>query len=220
MAGMMTISEQVYRTLYDGIVSGEIPAGRKLTLKTIQDSLGVSSSPIREALTRLSEAGLIIYQPNVGMTVIDISYEDAVEIFALAEEFDVIALKFAFNSDSKHEMIIDLNHVQKKAAEALEHNDYEKWLYYSDEFHNVILKHCNNSRLVEAAEKNRIQLSILSHKYQEKEENNQEIHEEHNGILRAIEAGNFKMAEKSMRSHLQSSARKSLQLFEQSADSR
>lgn len=215
MANMMTISEQVYRTLYEGIISGEIPAGQKLTLKTIQNSLGVSSSPIREALTRLSESGLIIYQPNVGMTVIDISYEDAVEIFALAEEFDAIALKFAFNSDTAQEMISELNNVQEKASEALERNDYEKWLYYSDEFHNVFLRHCNNSRLVEAAQKNRMHLSILSRKYQKIAENNFEILEEHSEIIKALEAGDIKMAEDHMRSHLQSSAKKSLQLFQQ-----
>lgn len=213
MAGMMTISEQVYNTLYEGIVSGDIKAGQKLTLKSIQDSLGVSSSPIREALTRLSEAGLIIYQPNVGMTVLDITYEDAVEIFSLAEEFDVIALRFAFNSENRNEMLIDLNHVQKKAAEALEKHDLEKWLHYSDEFHNVIFKYCNNSRLFDAAEKNRMQLSILSHKYQQIDENNLEIQEEHNEILRALESGNLKMAEKCMRSHLQSSANKSLKFL-------
>jgi DNA-binding GntR family transcriptional regulator len=182
-------------------------------LKSIQDSLGVSSSPIREALTRLSEAGLIIYQPNVGMTVLDITYEDAVEIFSLAEEFDVIALKFAFNSEYRNEMLIELNHVQKKAAEALEKHDLEKWMHYSDEFHNVILKYCNNSRLFDAAEKNRMQLSILSHKYQQIDENNLEIQEEHNEILRALESGNLKMAEKCMRMHLQSSANKSLKLL-------
>ena len=213
MAGIMTISEQVYHILYDGIVTGEIPAGQKLTLKSMQNRLGVSSSPIREALTRLSEDGLIVYQPNAGMTVIDIRYEDAIEIFALAEEFDAISLKFAFHSGARHDMITDLHHVQKRAAEALANNDYEQWIHFSDEFHNVFLKYCNNSRLVEAAEKNRKQLTILSHKYQQKEENNREIHEEHNEILRAVEEDNIELAEKYMRSHLQSSAKKSLKLF-------
>ena len=86
-------------------------------------------------------------------------------------------------------------------------------MHYSDEFHNVIFKYCNNSRLFDAAEKNRMQLSILSHKYQQSDENNYEIHEEHNEILRALESGNLKMAEKCMRCHLQSSAKKSLSLL-------
>ena len=214
MAGMKTISEQVYQTIYDGIISGQIKGGEKLTLKSIQDRLGVSSSPIREALTRLSEDGLIIYQPNIGMTVVDLTRKDAEDILSLAEEFDVIALKYAWNSSNRTEMILQLTHNQKKAALALEEGDRKSWIKLSDEFHNILLRYSGNNRLMEAAEKNRKQISILSSKYQQTDENAEEINDEHNEILFALESGEIKLAEKCMRAHLRSSMNKALALFQ------
>ena len=215
MAGMKTISEQVYEILYEGIISGQIAAGSKLTLKTIQNNLGVSSSPIREALTRLTEDGLISYQPNVGMTVIRFTAKDAYDIFSLAEEFDVIALKYAWKSAHHDDMIQSLSHVQEMTVRAMQSGHMDEWLKFSDEFHNVLIRYSDNSRLEEAVEKNRKQLSILSRRYQQDELNINDITKEHGEILSALEAGDITLAEQLMRAHIQASSRRSQALFDQ-----
>ena len=53
MAKIQTVTEQVYHNIFRSIADGTYGQGTKLTLKTLQEELGVSSSPIREALTRL-----------------------------------------------------------------------------------------------------------------------------------------------------------------------
>ncbi|MCI2062811.1 MAG: GntR family transcriptional regulator [Eubacteriaceae bacterium] len=214
MAGLKTISEQVYQTLYEEITSGQLQQGEKLTLKMIQNRLGVSSSPIREALTRLSDDGLISYQPNIGMTVISLSKNDASEIFALAREFDSMALRFAWAAGARDDLIAQLKHVQQDAAAALESGRQDEWLLLSDEFHNVIFRHCGNSRLMDAAEKSRKQISVLSHLYQQDAVNMREIQKEHDEILAALEEGDIRHADKLMRAHLDSSGRKGLALFD------
>ena len=56
-----TLSEQIYQILRNDILTQAIPLGEKLTLKALQERFGVSSTPIRDAFTRLSEDGLVNY---------------------------------------------------------------------------------------------------------------------------------------------------------------
>ena len=65
-----TLSEQIYTILKNDILDQSIPQGEKLTLKNLQERFATSSTPIRDALTRLTEEGLVNYYSNVGVTVI------------------------------------------------------------------------------------------------------------------------------------------------------
>ena len=60
-----TLSEQIYQILRSDILHQRIPLGEKLTLKNLQAQFEVSSTPIREALTRLTEDGLVRYYSNI-----------------------------------------------------------------------------------------------------------------------------------------------------------
>ena len=62
-----TLSEQIYQILRADILSRRIPLGEKLTLKNLKEQFGVSSTPIREALTRLTEEGLVNHYSNIGV---------------------------------------------------------------------------------------------------------------------------------------------------------
>ena len=65
-----TLSEQIYQILRNDILTQKIPCGEKLTLKLLQERFQVSSTPIREALTRLTQDQLVSYYSNVGIRVI------------------------------------------------------------------------------------------------------------------------------------------------------
>ena len=71
-----TLSEQIYQILRKDILSQRIPCGAKLTLKMLQERFEVSSTPIREALTRLTEEQLITYYSNVGVSVVSLNQTD------------------------------------------------------------------------------------------------------------------------------------------------
>lgn len=64
-----TLSEQIYQILRNDILTQKIPCGEKLTLKLLQERFQVSSTPIREALTRLTQDQLVSYYSNVGVRV-------------------------------------------------------------------------------------------------------------------------------------------------------
>ena len=73
-----TLSERVYTSIYDDITGLKLRCGQKLTLKSLAEMYEVSYTPIREALSRLSENGLVTYYSNCGVKVIEFSDDDIV----------------------------------------------------------------------------------------------------------------------------------------------
>ncbi|AXJ94569.1 MULTISPECIES: GntR family transcriptional regulator [unclassified Sphingomonas] len=78
-----TLSDQVFEIVLERIVSGEIPTGAPIRQDALAADLGVSKIPLREALARLEQEGLLVSQANRGYTVRPMSAEQADEIYAL-----------------------------------------------------------------------------------------------------------------------------------------
>ena len=76
----VSLVDQVYEKLRERIVQLKIPFGSKLNVSKLQEEYGVSSTPVREALNRLLNEGLIEFENNVGARVIDIT-EEGIEKF-------------------------------------------------------------------------------------------------------------------------------------------
>lgn len=205
-----TITEQIYLMIRNDILRQNRKMGERLTVKQLQDQLGVSSTPIREALTRLQQDGLIEYQPNVGMRVVTMTEKDLREIFQMMVEYDCIAMRFACGSSEKEELLRRLSHVQENAAQCLRLGDLEKWEELSDEFHLEFYHFCNNRRLRVAAEKNRLQFGIFSNAYQRLPANQRDIQCQHDEILRCLMAGDDDRAIQMLRKHTEASMEKAL----------
>jgi DNA-binding GntR family transcriptional regulator len=78
-----TTPEGVYRVLRAAILEGTVPPGGQLRERDIADDLGISRSPLREALTRLEEEGLIVKVPFRGAFVVEVSAQDVAEIASI-----------------------------------------------------------------------------------------------------------------------------------------
>lgn len=90
-----TLSEQIYQILRNDILTQKIPCGEKLTLKVLQERFQVSSTPIREALTRLTQDQLVSYYSNVGVRVISFTADDLREIYTFMGDLDGLAIRYA-----------------------------------------------------------------------------------------------------------------------------
>jgi DNA-binding GntR family transcriptional regulator len=78
-----TISDQAYEVMRERILNGAMPGGSPVRQDTVADELGVSKIPLREALTRLEQDGLVISFPNRGFVVRSMSADEAEEVFEL-----------------------------------------------------------------------------------------------------------------------------------------
>lgn len=210
-ANSSTVSERIYTAIRNDILNKTLLSGEKLTIKKLHEMYGVSSSPIREALFRLQQDGLIEYRSNAGMKVIEFTRQDLAEIYMLLTEFDVIALRAATTPTRRLSTLAALELCMERARSSIENN---LWNYYSDAFHSILYEEAQNGRLTDAARKIRIQSTIFSNQYEIKEENRREILKQHEDILSAIQDNRLDRAEDLMRTHVGSSYAKALSILE------
>ena len=202
MANKTTLSEQIYDELYHDITDQRLICGQKLTLKVLKDRFNVSHTPIREALTRLAENGLVTYYSNCGVTVTEFTETDIRQIFQFIGELDAMAIQFCKNAFSEAPLLFELEQIIKKGNVMLEQGKITEWKEFSEDFHVAFYRHAQNEYLNEAAKKLRAKIEVLSCMYYQ-QTNVEEINERHQDIFNLIRDGEFDKASSLMRSHLQ-----------------
>ncbi len=204
MGDKMTLTEQIYHELYRDITTQKLHCGQKLTLSDLRKRFNVSQTPIREALTRLTENGLVNYYSNSSVTVIEFSESDIRELFQCISEFDALAITFCKNSFSHVPLLYDLKKNVETGNKLLKDGDIDGWTHYSDQFHLIFYRHAQNHYLDDSAQKLRAKIDILSTMYYYDDPVHVEnINSGHNEILYFIKENDFAEAAKIMRTHLQ-----------------
>lgn len=91
----VSLVDQVYDRLKERIVTFKIPFGSRLNVSRLQEEFGVSSTPVREALNRLLNEGLIEYENNVGARVINVTEEDVRMYQEMSFAYEMAAARYA-----------------------------------------------------------------------------------------------------------------------------
>jgi DNA-binding GntR family transcriptional regulator len=141
-----TRTEQVYEILRSELLNGGLHPGQKLKMVEFTERFGVSQSVIREALTRLTEQGLLIATPQRGFRVRDLSVEDIAELTETRIQVESLALRLAVErGDLQWETGILAAHHR------LERTVSEDWSVQHRDFHQALLTGCSNRRLESVA---------------------------------------------------------------------
>ena len=135
----VSLADQVFETLETDILTGKYKRGEVLTEGKLSTEMGVSRTPIREAMRRLEQEHLI-EESGKGVVVIGVTEKDIDDIFLLRKKLECIAAEFAANNLSEKEIselreIVELQefYVEKKSAEQIK--------YMDNKFHEFIYKH-------------------------------------------------------------------------------
>ena len=110
------LGSDVYRVLRDRILSQELKAGEKLSDLRLSSELGVSRTPIREALHQLAQDGVVIAEPNRGFFVATFTRRDLEEIFELRRVLELYAIRQLGQQDHTEELnraMFELEHVER-----------------------------------------------------------------------------------------------------------
>lgn len=100
----VSLVDQVYEKLRERIVQLKIPFGSKLNVSKLQEEYGVSSTPVREALNRLLNEGLIEFENNVGARVINLTEDDVRQIQELSFAYQMVAARNALRNGNCAQM--------------------------------------------------------------------------------------------------------------------
>ena len=147
MANSKNYKLQVYQALKEKILSNEFGPNQYLEEKKLCEMMGVSRTPIREAINLLAQENLVQVIPNKGIFVTDISIQSVRELFDARAMIEPLVLQRALpNLD--FDKILEF---KQRTLDALERSDYSAlhWLDY--EFHNYINSCCRNSYMIQTS---------------------------------------------------------------------
>lgn len=139
-----SLVDQVYERLRSDIVSLQLPLGSRINVNELQDTLGVSCTPIREAINRLQQEGLITYENNVGARVLTLDAKDVDEIQQLATTLHCAAAKLAMERGDHTAMSQQLRRRLEEFKAADTPADQVNAVHHLIE---VFYKNCGNRRL-------------------------------------------------------------------------
>jgi DNA-binding GntR family transcriptional regulator len=143
-----TLREQARAALRASIITGEIASGQLYTVGSVAERLGVSATPIREALADLGHNGLVVVVRNRGFIVPEVTEHDLDEIFNLRLLLEVPSVERVAGRLSAEDIVICKYEVErgKRAAVA---GDLPGFLEADREFHLRLLSSLGNARLVQ-----------------------------------------------------------------------
>ncbi|WJS03871.1 GntR family transcriptional regulator [Roseibium aggregatum] len=138
--------DNAYERLKTEILNGQLPPGFQAPEPDIATRLGMSRTPVREALIRLEADGLVDLVPRRGAKVLPISLQDICEIYQILSALEALAAGTACRK-AGDEALAEIEEVLNGADDALERQDIEAWAVHDDRFHRLMAKASGNLRL-------------------------------------------------------------------------
>lgn len=149
-----SLYDQAYEALKEMILTAELPPGFVAIEKEMSERLGMSRTPIREALLRLEYEGMIAIFPRRGFQVSSTSSDDIREIFRVLSALEVTAAEQLAEKDDivRAEACAWLDAAVAAMTDALGEDDLDDWAAADSDFHRLLLDCCGNKRLKTIAE--------------------------------------------------------------------
>jgi len=193
---------QTYKMLKSMIITREILPGKKISEETLAQVFGVSRTPIREALFKLENEGIVKIIPRRGAFVIQQSKENIIEILQIREVLEGLVVRLATplleESDIRdlRSCLDKLRGIPEQERHVIEYTDSEL------EFHDLLLRKCPNQMLTQMMGLVNARLQIIRLRTVVLPGRAQKSLDEHAGILERIEKGEAADAELLMRKHV------------------
>ncbi|WP_294157074.1 GntR family transcriptional regulator [uncultured Selenomonas sp.] len=198
------LREVVCESLRDAIRKGILKPGERLMEIQLAEELGVSRTPVREAIRKLELEGYVIMMPRRGTYVASMSIRDINEIFEIRTALESLSNGLAAERITAEELE-SLQRLLVQIGGYVEDGDMENIVKTDIEFHDLLYHAARNSRLVGIISNLRDQLTrfrTLSMSYPGRLEVTQEEHRE---IVEAISEGDVKRARKAAERHMEMS---------------
>lgn len=199
----LPISEIVYNKIKKLIITGQFKGGERLLLNNLANRLGVSITPVREAIKQLEKEELVRLIPNKGAEVVSIFIEDVVEIYDIRAVLEGLAIKLLSGKVDK-DFLGKLYTLYSKSENYLIKKDVVSYQEYNKKFHELIVSQTGNKRLISMMNKIRDHMTIIIIKNLSLEslEKTKYHAKEHIKIFHALEESNFDLAEKLIKTHI------------------
>ncbi|MBW6419340.1 GntR family transcriptional regulator [Celeribacter sp. PS-C1] len=200
----LPLAEQVYRHLLQDIRDGDYSPGERIKEAVVAKTLGLSRTPVREAIRRLQSEGRVIIEPQRGAVVAELDRLEISELYSLRKEIEGVAARFA----AQHASDLEIEHLEAILENAhskktnLRSFNQKNW-----DLHQAIFYAAKNRYLLKIYDALKDDLAFMRGEKYIPEDRPDALYQEHKAIVDAIRARNPEGAEAAAKAHIDNSYR-------------
>jgi len=214
---LVNIRDEVYKVLHERILTHEYPPGFRFDLAELENQLGVSRTPLKEALHRLEAEGLIEIRPRRGTYVINIDPAEVAESFEVRRILECAAAEIAVQQASDEE-IGQLRAIAEEMRRLLVSAEYQRivtdYIELDRHFHKLLVSLARNRRLVDICQQLDTHLQIVRVRQKFDLADSKHTESEHDAILSAFEQRDAAAVVRAVGEHIRISKMRTLKVME------
>lgn len=199
----LPLRDVVFNTLRQAILKGDLKPGERLMEIQLATKLGVSRTPVREAIRKLELEGLVLMVPRKGAEVAQITEKSMVDVLEIRRALEELAVRLACERMTP-EGLETLKQAEEKFEEVLGKEDITTVAGADVEFHDTILRATDNQKLIQLLSQFREQMYRYRVEYLKREECHPQVIKEHQDIIQTIENRNKDEAAEYICNHIDS----------------
>ncbi|NLI88847.1 MAG: GntR family transcriptional regulator [Epulopiscium sp.] len=192
----------VFQTLRKAIITGELLPGERLMETKLAEKLGVSRTPVREAIRKLELEGLVIMVPRKGAQVAPFTQKDIKDVLEVRGALEALAARLACERMDER-AFLRLELVNTEYEYAAQEGDIETMIAKDVEFHEVIFEATENDKLVQMFGNLGEQVHRFRIAYLKNSEASVVVQEEHRQILKALRERDVELVSELSTVHIQ-----------------
>ena len=196
-----SLRELALEHLRDSIIDGSLKMGQVLSERKISEDLGVSKSPVREALAQLRDEGLVSIEPQKGARVFSLSEPEVTQICDFRQAIETAAFELALSRDPEglaDEMLRVVEDMEKERARGNE----KGYLSLDTSFHQLIFEHAGNDYLNASYTRYIGKIAALRTHLAKLPKHTDLSFDEHVKIARAVREGDMDRIKSLLREHI------------------
>ena len=197
----LPLRDLVFITLREAILQGKLEPGERLMEIALANQLGVSRTPIREAIRKLEIEGLVINAPRRGAVVAEITLKDLRDVLEVRRNLENLAVKLACEKANEQD-IRELKELHRSFISTLKNEDLTEVAQADVKFHDKIYEITDNKRLIQILSNLREQMYRYRFEYIKDEIHRRVLVDEHAIIIEGIENKDVDKAKKYMEIHI------------------
>lgn len=196
------LRDVIFDTLRDAIISGELKPGERLMEVQLAEKMGVSRTPVREAIRKLELEGWVLMTARKGASVSGLSMKDIMDVLEVRAALDGEAA-FLAASRIKDDELKDLKTIEAQFAKNVEKGNFQDMIKKDVEFHEAIYRSSRNDKLMQLVSNLREQVHRFRIMYTKDFSTPGNLVKEHIEIFEAITSRDGQKAQKAAYAHIE-----------------
>ena len=197
----LPLRDVVFQTLREAILKGDLKPGERLMELQLASKLGVSRTPIREAIRMLQQEGLAVTVPRRGAEVAKMTEKDMEDVLLIREALEILAVQLACDNITKEQIIL-LEEKVSEFEQVIQTGDIKSIAQTDIDFHDIIYNAASNPRLMSMLNNLREQIYRYRVEYLKDEKNYPHLIEEHRQIIEGLKHRKKDYVAEMMKNHM------------------